>query len=122
MPYLPLNTTNTLNDALFYLFEIPGKVNKASAHNSSYKNQYRPIRKGITNMIKLHATGSVAMPINLRVHIVASSKDIIHSWAIPSAGIKIDCIPGFSAHRTTIFLASGIFWGQCMEICGRYHH
>jgi heme/copper-type cytochrome/quinol oxidase subunit 2 len=62
------------------------------------------------------------MPIEIRLHILASSKDVIHSWAIPSAGIKIDCVPGYSSHRITIFLVSGIFWGQCMEICGRFHH
>jgi cytochrome c oxidase subunit 2 len=62
------------------------------------------------------------MPIETRLHILASSKDVIHSWAIPSAGIKVDCVPGYSSHRIMIFLVSGIFWGQCMEICGRFHH
>jgi heme/copper-type cytochrome/quinol oxidase subunit 2 len=62
------------------------------------------------------------MPIEMRIQLLASSKDVIHSWAIPSAGIKIDCVPGYSSHRVMIFLVSGIFWGQCMEICGRYHH
>jgi heme/copper-type cytochrome/quinol oxidase subunit 2 len=62
------------------------------------------------------------MPTEIRLHILASSKDVIHSWAIPSAGVKIDCVPGYSSHRVSIFLTQGIFWGQCMEICGRYHH
>jgi heme/copper-type cytochrome/quinol oxidase subunit 2 len=70
----------------------------------------------------LHATGAIAMPTEIKLQILASSKDVIHSWAIPSAGIKIDCVPGYSSHKVTIFLVSGIFWGQCMEICGRYHH
>jgi len=67
------------------------------------------MRKGISNMVRLHATGAVAMPTEVRLHILASSRDIIHSWAIPSAGIKIDCIPGYSSHRVAIFLTSGIF-------------
>lgn len=73
------------------------------------KNQYRPMRKGITNMVRLHATGAVSIPTEIRIHILASSKDVIHSWAIPSAGIKIDCIPGYSSHRITIFFNSGIY-------------
>jgi len=36
--------------------------------------------------------------------VLASSKDVIHSWAIPSAGIKIDCVPGYSSHKVMIFL------------------
>jgi heme/copper-type cytochrome/quinol oxidase subunit 2 len=67
------------------------------------------MRKGVNNMIRLHASGAVAMPIELRLQILASSKDVIHSWAIPSAGIKIDCVPGYSSHKVMIFLVSGIF-------------
>ena len=73
-------------------------------------------------MIRLHATGAVAMPVEIRLQVLASSRDVIHSWAIPSAGIKIDCVPGYTSHRIMIFFNSGIYWGQCQEICGRYHH
>jgi heme/copper-type cytochrome/quinol oxidase subunit 2 len=41
---------------------------------------------------------------------------------VPSAGVKIDCIPGYTSHRIMTFLLTGIYWGQCQEICGRYHH
>jgi heme/copper-type cytochrome/quinol oxidase subunit 2 len=73
------------------------------------KTQYRPMRKGIINMVRLQATNAIALPTEIRLHILASSKDVIHSWAIPSAGIKIDCVPGYSSHRVSIFLAQGIF-------------
>jgi len=86
------------------------------------KSQYQPLRKGIVNLIRIQADKAVAMPTDTRLQILAVSKDIIHSWAIPSAGIKIDCIPGYSSHRVAIFTLSGIYWGQCMEICGRFHH
>lgn len=113
---------SVLTDYLFYYFFNNNSVNSLQYNSELYKNQYRPMRKGITNMIRLHATGAIAMPIEIRLQILASSKDVIHSWAIPSAGIKIDCVPGYSSHKVMIFLVSGIFWGQCMEICGRYHH
>jgi heme/copper-type cytochrome/quinol oxidase subunit 2 len=116
-----LNLTGLNNYLFFYLFSTDHGT-KNNKNLELYKNQYRPMRKGVSNMIRLHATGAVAMPIEIRLHILASSKDVIHSWAIPSAGIKIDCVPGYSSHRVTIFLVSGIFWGQCMEVCGRFHH
>lgn len=111
-----------LNDYLFYYFFNNNEFNDLRHNSELYKNQYRPMRKGISNMIRLHATGAIALPIEIRLQVLASSKDVIHSWAIPSAGIKIDCVPGYSSHKVMIFLVSGIFWGQCMEICGRYHH
>lgn len=111
-----------ITDYLFFYFFNKNCINELKTNSELYKNQYKPMRKGISNMIRLHATGAIAMPIEIRLQILASSKDVIHSWAIPSAGIKIDCVPGYSSHRVMIFLVSGIFWGQCMEICGRYHH
>lgn len=86
------------------------------------RSQYKQMRKSISNMIRIQADKAVAMPTDTRIQILTVSKDIIHSWAIPSAGIKIDCIPGYSSHKVTIFLLSGVYWGQCMEICGRFHH
>jgi hypothetical protein len=113
---------NFLTDYIFFYFFNFNTNTNLGNNVELYKNQYRPLRKGISNMIRLHATGAIAMPTEIRLQILASSKDVIHSWAIPSAGIKIDCIPGYSSHKVAIFLLSGIFWGQCMEICGRYHH
>lgn len=117
-----VNLSSINNYLFYYLFGGLNNTNNLGKNASLFKNQYRPIKRGVANMIRLQATGAVAMPIEIRLHIIASSRDVIHSWAIPSAGIKIDCVPGYSSHRVTIFLVSGIFWGQCMEICGRFHH
>jgi len=114
--------TSSLNNYIFHYFFNHKALEVTKQNQHLLQNQYRPMRKGISNMIRLHATGAIAMPTEIKLQILASSKDVIHSWAIPSAGIKIDCVPGYSSHKVTIFLVSGIFWGQCMEICGRYHH
>jgi hypothetical protein len=63
---------NTLNYFLGY------NVNSVN-YGDFYKDQYRPMNKGVSNMIKLHNTGAIAMPIETRLHILASSKDVIHS-------------------------------------------
>ena len=117
-----MNLSLLTNYLFFYLFNTDSSSSDLSKNTVLYKSQFRPMKKGVTNMIRLHATSAIAMPIETRLHILASSKDVIHSWSIPSAGIKIDCVPGYSSHRITIFLVTGIFWGQCMEICGRFHH
>lgn len=63
----------------------------------------------------------VVIPSFLPVRFLVSSSDVIHSWTIPSFGVKIDAIPGrinqfcFSSKR------SGVFFGQCSEICGANH-
>jgi heme/copper-type cytochrome/quinol oxidase subunit 2 len=103
-----VNTTS-VNDYLFYYLFGTQSSTKLGKNLDLYKSQYRPMKKGVTNMVRLQATGAIAMPIEIRLHILASSRDVIHSWAIPSAGIKIDCVPGYSSHRITVFLISGIF-------------
>jgi hypothetical protein len=113
---------SSITNYLFFYFLDNTQNSDLGKNKDLLKNQYRPLKKGVTNMIRLHATGAIAMPTEIRLHILASSRDVIHSWALPSAGIKIDCVPGFSTHRVSIFLLSGVFWGQCMEICGRFHH
>ena len=105
---MPINFNSISN---YFVHMIGPKTNNLviGKNQDLYKSQYRPMRKGIMNMIRLQATNAVAMPIEIRLHILASSKDVIHSWAIPSAGIKIDCVPGYSSHRVAIFLIHGIF-------------
>ena len=117
----PINTT-LVKDYFFYYFFMPQKSEKVGNTQDLYKSQFRPLKKGITSMLRLQGTGAVAMPIETRLQILASSRDVIHSWSVPSAGVKIDCIPGYTSHRIMTFLTPGIYWGQCQEICGRYHH
>ena len=63
--------------AFFYLAETDRLANGKSIELS--KSQFRPLRKGISSMLRLHATGAVAMPIEIRLQVLASSRDVIHS-------------------------------------------
>ena len=63
----------------------------------------------------------VVVPVNKNVIVGLKSNDVIHDWALPSFGIKLDAVPG--RLQTTWFRAEreGIFYGQCSELCGRNH-
>lgn len=69
----------------------------------------------------LDTDNHIVIPTHTPLRFLVSSIDVIHSWTIPSFGIKIDAIPGrmnqfcFSTKRV------GIFFGQCSEICGTNH-
>ncbi len=60
-------------------------------------------------------------PQQIDMQIYVSAGDVIHSWAIPSLGIKIDACPGRINHITVCIWKEGIYYGQCSEICGIYH-
>jgi hypothetical protein len=71
---------SALTDYLFFYFFNSDDQIKIGNNNDLFKSQQRPMRKGIANMLRLHATGAIAMPIEIRLQVLASSKDIIHSW------------------------------------------
>ena len=50
-----------------------------------------------------------------------SSADVLHSWAVPSLGIKIDACPGRLNQVSLFLIRKGVFYGQCSEICGVNH-
>ncbi len=61
------------------------------------------------------------MPVGANVVIGLKSNDVIHNWAVPSFGVKLDAVPG--RLQQTWFRAEkeGWFYGQCSELCGRNH-
>ncbi len=63
----------------------------------------------------------MVVPVNKIVHVLVTGADVIHSFAVPSFGIKIDAIPG--RLNDTWFKATieGTFHGQCSELCGKDH-
>lgn len=90
--------------------------------SDKYRFNFKEINNNISNIKRLRVSKGICLPSDFNIHIICASKDVIHSWAIPGLGIKIDCIPGFNSHRKVLFRWRGLYWGQCMEVCGRYHH
>ena len=69
-----------LDNYFLYLFNTnTDNYNNLSTNLNLFKSQYRPMKKGVVNMIRLQATNAIAMPTEIRLHILASSKDVIHS-------------------------------------------
>jgi len=63
----------------------------------------------------------LVVPVNKKVRVITTANDVIHSWFVPSFGVKQDAIPGFV--RDTWFKAEkiGDYYGQCAELCGKEH-
>jgi heme/copper-type cytochrome/quinol oxidase subunit 2 len=55
------------------------------------------------------------------VRLLISSADVLHSWAVPSFGIKVDACPGRLSQASLFIKREGLFYGQCSEICGVNH-
>ena len=62
------------------------------------------------------------LPTFFNIALVTNSYDVAHSWYIPGLALKFDCVPGRSTHHTLFIDHPGFYYGQCAEVCGRYHH
>jgi heme/copper-type cytochrome/quinol oxidase subunit 2 len=77
------------------------------------------LKKG--DMRLLEVDRNVIVPVNVNVRIIVTGADVIHSFAVPSLGLKADAIPGRLNQLNFLVKREGIYYGQCSEICGDLH-
>nr|UUC05243.1 cytochrome c oxidase subunit II [Microrhagus sp. ZM-2022] len=69
----------------------------------------------------LDVDNRLILPFNTQVRMILTATDVIHSWTLPSAGVKLDATPG-RLNQTNLFIKTpGLMFGQCSEICGTNH-
>ena len=68
----------------------------------------------------LEVDNRVVLPIEMTIRMLISSEDVLHSWAVPSLGLKTDAIPGRLNQTTLIATRPGLYYGQCSETIASY--
>jgi cytochrome c oxidase subunit 2 len=69
----------------------------------------------------LETNKRVVLPANTHVRLLITAVDVLHSWTIPSFGVKVDACPGRLNQANLFIKRFGVFFGQCSEICGVNH-
>nr|QQQ88908.1 cytochrome c oxidase subunit 2 [Hyalella kochi] len=69
----------------------------------------------------LETDNSLVLPSLSQIRVIITGGDVIHSWTVPSLGVKADAVPGRLNQVMMYINRSGIFYGQCSEICGANH-
>jgi heme/copper-type cytochrome/quinol oxidase subunit 2 len=75
----------------------------------------------LSNLRLLEVDNPLFVPVDMPLTFMITSTDVLHSWAVPSLGIKVDAIPGRLNRVGVSVLYTGIFYGQCSELCGVNH-
>nr|YP_010729937.1 cytochrome c oxidase subunit II [Parnassius cardinal]WEF74873.1 cytochrome c oxidase subunit II [Parnassius cardinal] len=112
----PLITLKSIGHQWYWSYEYSDFNN---IEFDSYMIQYN---KNIPeNFRLLDVDNRIILPMNNQIRIMVTATDVIHSWTIPSLGVKVDANPG-RLNQTSFFInRPGIFFGQCSEICGANH-
>lgn len=69
----------------------------------------------------LSTDNPVVLPVDTNIRILVTANDVIHSWAMPALGVKMDAVPGRTNETWTRIEKEGTYFGQCSEICGINH-
>jgi len=117
-----------LSGIFFWLFEFIGyeraiktsiSVISPSVKFDSYMINEADLAEGGLRLLEVD--NRLLLPVRTHIRLLVTSADVIHSWAVPSLGIKVDAIPG-RLNQTGLYIKrEGVFYGQCSELCGINH-
>nr|DAC76807.1 TPA_asm: cytochrome c oxidase subunit II [Pseudomyrmex pallidus] len=108
-------TVKTLGHQWFWSYEY------SDLSNLEFDSFMLPYDTPSSNFRLLDVDNRCVLPFNYPIRMLTSSTDVIHSWTVPSLGIKMDSTPGRLNQSMIWMNRPGLFFGQCSEICGINH-
>nr|YP_004841904.1 cytochrome c oxidase subunit II [Argynnis hyperbius]ADZ53467.1 cytochrome c oxidase subunit II [Argynnis hyperbius] len=111
----PLITLKSIGHQWYWSYEY------SDFNNIEFDSYMIQSNENLSNFRLLDVDNRIILPMNNQIRILITATDVIHSWTIPSLGVKVDANPG-RLNQTSFFInRPGIFYGQCSEICGANH-
>ena len=110
-------TVKSIGHQWFWSYEYTSFLNIVDF--SSYIKPYEDLE--INTFRLLDVDNRLILPIKCNIRILVTASDVLHSWTIPSLGVKVDATPGRLNQTSFKILRPGIYFGQCSEICGANH-
>nr|YP_009445566.1 cytochrome c oxidase subunit II [Picromerus griseus]ATV99243.1 cytochrome c oxidase subunit II [Picromerus griseus] len=90
--------------------------------NTEFDSYMKPSNELTPGDIRLlDVDNRTVIPMNIQTRVLVTAADVLHSWAIPNVGIKIDAVPGRLNQSILNINRPGVMYGQCSEICGANH-
>lgn len=119
----PLITVKVVGHQWYWSYEYSDYLKKTSTSAAlnfdSYMINSNELTFGAFRLLEVD--NRLVLPIKTHIRLLVTSSDVIHSWAIPSFGIKVDGTPGRLSQASLYIKREGVYYGQCSEICGINH-
>jgi cytochrome c oxidase subunit 2 len=97
-----------------------GSLQGVQLNEALYKDSL-PIWHANHQLRRLTVDREIAVPVNKVVHVLVTSNDVIHSWTVPSFGVKMQAVPGRTSAVWFKATKIGTYRGQCSVLCGKFH-
>lgn len=112
----PSLTIKTIGHQWYWSYEYSDFI------NLEFDSYIVPVNENSNSDFRLlEVNNRLVIPFNTQTRILVTAADVLHSWAIPSLGVKIDANPGRINQSSLTTNYTGLFYGQCSEICGSVH-
>ena len=114
-------TIKAIGRQWYWVYEYSDYVGESSETLSfdSYMVPTDDLEEGDIRLLEVD--NQVVLPVNTQVRVVVTASDVLHCWAVPSLGVKMDAVPGRLNQTGFLITRLGIYYGACSEICGTGH-
>nr|QFZ89403.1 cytochrome oxidase subunit II [Megascolecidae sp. SC201727-04]QFZ93445.1 cytochrome oxidase subunit II [Megascolecidae sp. SC201723-06] len=112
----PSITIKTIGHQWYWSYEYTDFMN---VEMDSYMVQTTDLLPGDFRLLEVD--NRIVVPMQLEIRMLITAADVLHSWTIPSLGVKVDAVPGRLNQIGFTTSHPGVFYGQCSEICGANH-
>jgi cytochrome c oxidase subunit 2 len=118
----PIVTLKVVGHQWYWSYEYSDYATLEGGETLNFDSYMIPTNDLIKGSFRLlEVDNRVILPINTHVRILVTAADVLHSWAVPSFGIKVDACPGRLSQASLFIKREGVYYGQCSEICGINH-
>lgn len=118
----PVMTVKAVGHQWYWSYEVTATYPELGTKTDSFDSYMvatSELSKG--DHRNLEVDNLLRLPFNSHIRLIVTSMDVIHSWAVPALGVKVDAVPG-RLNQVGLFIdRPGVFYGQCSEICGANH-
>ena len=117
----PAMTVKVTGHQWYWEYEYADFLNEENEtiNFDSYMKDEASLEKGELRMLEVD--NPVVLPVDTHIRFIITGADVLHDWAVPALGIKVDACPGRLNQASVLINRTGTFYGQCSEICGILH-
>jgi len=112
-------TIKVIGHQWYWSYEYPTKDPLKTITFDSYMIEDKDLKPGQPRLLEVD--NRVIVPLDTTVRVLVTSTDVLHSFAVPSLGIKKDAVPGRINETWFRIAKEGVYYGQCSELCGVRH-
>jgi cytochrome c oxidase subunit 2 len=117
----PLITVKVIGNQWFWSYEYSDYLSDTgeSIEFDSYMIPDTELEPGQLRLLEVD--NRVILPVDAHIRLIVTARDVIHSFAVPSLGLKLDALPGRLNQTSVLINRDGVYFGQCSELCGILH-